>query len=183
MSLETLNYWNDARVQRSMVSSYYTIMRHSPDRCELRIDSDHLVEALYMEELDWSEEDSLEDNKKFFEDMYGVHFGTDAYFDEDDNLLIIVSSHYEVCSSCRGSGTMVNPSIDCGGLSDEDFYDEEFRHDYMSGRYDVKCSACEGQRLIPVPVLPPKLLALVEEWDRDQADYARMVAAERAYGC
>ena len=58
---------------------------------------------------------------------------------------------FEVCDLCHGKGTMVNPSIDCGGLTEDDFYDDpDFEEDYHSGRYDVRCSKCSGKRVVPV---------------------------------
>ena len=55
---------------------------------------------------------------------------------------------YEVCGTCDGRGSHVNPSIDSHGLSREDFDDDpDFAEDYMSGRYDVPCAECGGKRV------------------------------------
>ena len=55
---------------------------------------------------------------------------------------------YEVCETCEGKGKHVNPSIDSHGLSREDFDDDpDFAEDYMSGRYDVPCNECHGNRV------------------------------------
>lgn len=57
-----------------------------------------------------------------------------------------------VCNICKGKGTHVNPAIDCGGLTAEDFNeDPEFAEDYMKGVYDQKCNRCEGRRVIAAP--------------------------------
>ena len=54
-----------------------------------------------------------------------------------------------VCPVCNGEGKTVNPSIDAGGLTREDFdEDPDFREDYMSGMYDITCRACNGQRVV-----------------------------------
>lgn len=68
---------------------------------------------------------------------------------------------FEVCDTCDGKGTHVNPSIDSHGLSAEDFAeDPDFAEDYMSGAYDVTCAECHGERVVPVV-----------DWDRvSQAD-------------
>ena len=51
----------------------------------------------------------------------------------------------KIAGNVMVEGTMVNPSIDAGGLSYDDFYgDPDFEEDYFSGRYDVQCSACHG---------------------------------------
>ena len=50
-----------------------------------------------------------------------------------------------ICPACKGEGSHVNPNIDAGGISAEDFYDDpDFFDDYMSGMYDVPCDACHG---------------------------------------
>lgn len=54
-------------------------------------------------------------------------------------------SDWVICKQCRGDGTVVNPSIDCGGISPEEFMDDpDFMDDYMSGVFDVPCSMCNG---------------------------------------
>lgn len=58
---------------------------------------------------------------------------------------------FEVCDTCRGKGSHVNPSIDGNGLTAEDFAeDPDFREDYFSGVYDVTCHECKGLRVVPV---------------------------------
>lgn len=71
---------------------------------------------------------------------------------EDENGIteVEVKICYEVCPTCSGKGSHVNPSIDSNGLSAEDFYeDPDFRHDYCSGMYDVTCYECKGERVVP----------------------------------
>lgn len=55
-----------------------------------------------------------------------------------------------VCSRCRGKGTHVNPNIDGNGLPDECVNDPEFMESYMSGVYDVRCSECDGNKVLDV---------------------------------
>jgi hypothetical protein len=58
---------------------------------------------------------------------------------------------WAVCPTCRGNGAFVNPAIDENGITEEDLdqFDEDFLENYMSGMYDVKCSECEGYRVVP----------------------------------
>ncbi len=57
---------------------------------------------------------------------------------------------WRVCGVCRGEGKHVNPSIDAGGISATEFYeDPEFVDDYMSGAFDVTCNACGGRTTVP----------------------------------
>lgn len=56
---------------------------------------------------------------------------------------------YQVCPVCRGEGRTVNPNVDAGGLTAEDFReDPDFAEDYRSGFYDVTCGACKGLRVV-----------------------------------
>lgn len=54
-------------------------------------------------------------------------------------------SPWVICTLCRGDGTVVNPSIDAGGLSADDFADDpEFADNYRAGVYDITCPRCAG---------------------------------------
>jgi hypothetical protein len=75
------------------------------------------------------------------------------YDDEDEETEATVQfpAVYQVCSLCDGRGNVVNPSIDAGGISSEDFYDDpEFAEDYQSGVYDITCPQCSGKRVEPI---------------------------------
>lgn len=94
---------------------------------------------------------------------------------------------WAVCGVCDGRGKHVNPSIDCGGLTREDFDDDpDFAEAYHGGRYDVTCGECRGRRV--VPELDPHTedeRAAVRALDaqaRDDADYERACRMERAMG-
>lgn len=80
-----------------------------------------------------------------------------------------VRIEFEVCGTCDGRGTHVNPSIDSHGLSREDFdADPDFRDDYFAGRYDVACAECKGDRVVPA----------LDEAATDKALVARIQAVE-----
>jgi hypothetical protein len=60
-----------------------------------------------------------------------------------------VPAKFEVCETCNGKGSRVNPAIDGHGLTAEDFEDDpDFREDYMRGAYDVRCDECDGRRVV-----------------------------------
>lgn len=97
---------------------------------------------------------------------------------------------YEVCPTCGGKGKHVNPNIDSHGLTRDDFeQDPDFAEDYFSGLYDVDCYECNGTRV--VPVIEEEFLneeqkvklKFLQESRREDANYARMCAMERAMGC
>ena len=52
---------------------------------------------------------------------------------------------WQICPACKGEGTCVNPSIDCQGVTAEDFAeDPDFAENYFGGTYDQQCAACHG---------------------------------------
>lgn len=104
--------------------------------------------------------------------------------DEEDEITIRLC--YEVCDTCGGKGRHVNPSIDAGGLTSEDFAeDPDFAEAYFAGHYDVPCYGCKGRRValgVDRTATSKENLALYDERVRDEAAYAAEVAAERRMG-
>lgn len=79
-------------------------------------------------------------------------------------------SKWMICPACSGEGSCVNPNIDSGGLSADDFRDDpEFAEDYLSGVYDVCCAACSGTG---------KILSADLQRLQDAADDRRLAARE-----
>jgi hypothetical protein len=65
---------------------------------------------------------------------------------------VVIPTKWVLCDLCEGTGTHVNPAIDCNGLTAEDFYDDpDFAEDYRNGVYDVTCNRCCGRTTIRVP--------------------------------
>jgi hypothetical protein len=58
---------------------------------------------------------------------------------------------YAVCPRCEGRGSHVNPAVDGNGITAEEMDElgEDFREDYLSGVYDVRCEECGGNRVVP----------------------------------
>jgi hypothetical protein len=93
---------------------------------------------------------------------------------------------FEVCGTCQGRGSHVNPNIDRNGISSEDFdADPDFRESYMSGAYDQTCNECKGLRVVPAidrEALDAEQQADLAIWEQQQADrYADEEADERTY--
>lgn len=107
--------------------------------------------------------------------------------DENTEVAETVPFTFEVCPTCDGKGTHVNPSIDCDGLSREDFdADPDFAEEYMAGRYDQQCNGCGGRRVVPVmneDRVKPELLKQIKAEQRADAEYRSICRAERAMGC
>jgi|15BtaG_2_1085339.scaffolds.fasta_scaffold00310_23 hypothetical protein len=114
-----------------------------------------------------------------------LHDGEDLYFDEYEFELPI---KHVTCWRCSGSGSHVNPGIDGGGLTAEDFHEAgpDFEDAYFGGAYDVSCYECGGSgklEEVRADKLPAWLRSLYEERLEDDYHYAAMCAAERRYGC
>lgn len=65
----------------------------------------------------------------------------------------IIPARWELCSTCEGRGTHVNPGIDAHGITQEERdndWDDEDWQGYLDGRYDVTCYECGGLRVAPV---------------------------------
>lgn len=96
-------------------------------------------------------------------------------------------TRWSVCPTCNGNGTHVNPSIDCNGLTSDDFAnDPDFAESYHSGVYDVQCYGCEGRRVVAVvdtERCTPEELEAWESSQRADREYERECAMERRFGC
>ena len=70
-------------------------------------------------------------------------------FEVNDNSYR-VPMRYTVCWHCSGEGTIVNPAIDGNGITAEEMDElgEDFRTDYLTGVYDIRCITCDGERVI-----------------------------------
>ena len=115
----------------------------------------------------------------------------EAELENEDGELIPYSwpAKWDVCGTCNGKGTHVDPSIDCNGLTAEDFYeDPEFEYEYISGAYDQQCNECGGRTTVPMIDMErlndtqKEALALLEREQDAEADSHAMERAERAMG-
>ena len=92
---------------------------------------------------------------------------TVTVYEEDCEEDVEVPISYEVCPTCDGKGSHVNPSIDCNGLTAEDFYeDPDLAEDYFNGTYDVACYECNGNRVVPV-CEDKEVLKKIHEYEND----------------
>lgn len=74
----------------------------------------------------------------------------------------VYPAHYEVCQTCEGRGSYVNPAIDEQGLTQQDMDEmgEDFQEGYLGGQYDQTCEHCGGKRVELVPDSPEGQQAL-----------------------
>ena len=102
--------------------------------------------------------------------------------DEDTEYTKTVSFKWVVCPTCNGKGSHVNSSIDCCGISGEQFAeDPDFRENYFSGTYDQPCNECEGKRVVPECADDEAMEYITKKMIED-AEYEAICAAERRMG-
>ena len=155
-AIENLNYWNDSRVRASMMTPAYKVLSTNKNTTRVQLD-EFLLESLIFE---------------------------DEILPEDHDGIFELATKYEVCEFCRGSGSVVNPSIDAGGLSFEDFdEDPDFAEDYLSDRYNQPCPTCKGRRVVPcVEFSDENIREAIEGFIRNQREHAREMANAMRYG-
>lgn len=114
-----------------------------------------------------------------------------AVFHGDEEEPSVVKLKFEVCPACHGTAKMVDPNMDCGGLTAEDIAEIEeedpgFMERYKRGHYDVTCSTCKGRAVVPGIDRQNTPKEIIQAFDRAEAEarsYASMCAMERAMGC
>jgi|HubBroStandDraft_3_1064219.scaffolds.fasta_scaffold181248_2 hypothetical protein len=104
---------------------------------------------------------------------------------DGSQLEIELPTTWAVCPVCEGDGTHVNPAIDCGGLSAEDFdEDPDFAEDYRSGVYDVTCGHCGGRTTVQVldraRCTDEQLAAYDRQQDQAERDFNEHLSEIRA---
>jgi hypothetical protein len=108
----------------------------------------------------------------------------------DEPTVHTLPAKFEVCPTCEGRGKHVNPSIDAGGISEDDEFwqddhDEEGYSLYHNGFYDVTCYTCNGRNVVPTIDRDRANEATLAIWDERCADdnyYDAESRAERMMG-
>lgn len=160
--MDDYNYFNDRRVISAM----------SKGQKRYTVKGDKL----------FLEDDALEEFLEYSEDR------EEEYSQEEFAAGLPVTARFEVCDLCHGHGTVTNPSIDCNGLTQEDFdNDPDFREDYLSGVCNIPCPECDGLRVVPTYIGTTDLACAVMLWLRklefSDAEYEAECRAERRMGC
>jgi hypothetical protein len=151
------NYYSDSRVQAGNSDKWYKSI--SDDQRSATVDLQFWVEDNGNEEF------------------------SHLQLIPDTHDLYIVPIRWEPCYTCEGRGTHVNPSVDCNGLTADDFAeDPDFADEYFSGVYDVQCYGCGGKRVEPV-CNDKAVQKALDKWAEDEYHYQMMVASERRMGC
>jgi len=106
-----------------------------------------------------------------------------------EDCAVELPAKYEVCPTCNGHGSHVNPNIDDNGITAEEFArDPGFAEDYLRGTFSVTCYGCDGTRVVPAPnrekMSPEELDYLLahEEVLADLEEMDRTMAREQSMG-
>ena len=155
MNLEERNYWSDHRVIAGLKSPIYKVI--STDQFKTKVE---LSESALEQMID------------------------EGILPENHDGILEGQTKFEVCETCRGSGAVVNPSIDAGGLTPEDFdEDPDFHESYMQGDYDICCPECGGEKVVPRVIFHDEKIAEgIRKCEIAEAQYAREIACERSMG-
>lgn len=198
-TLDNVNYFNDPRVISRLAGSS-TIMSASRQAQEVMIDPYRLgCEAIdYISINDYYEITFREDDdhyRSMFNELPRLIREAIEYHLTNGRSLkggvpLPMPCVNSLCTLCDGDGHVVNPSIDAGGLSDDDFHeDPEFYENYMGGRYDVTCPECKGERVIGalddngrLNEAQREALKYIERIERERYEDARDRAHELAWG-
>ena len=107
--------------------------------------------------------------------------------DKGETTTHALPAMYEVCLTCDGKGTHVNPAIDDNGISAQEFIeDPDFQEAYFNGTYDVQCYECKGKRVVPRVDANRVDKTTLEAWEshlKSEYEYRSMCEAERRFGC
>lgn len=96
-----------------------------------------------------------------------------------------VREEWVICSLCRGSGGHSNRF---GAYSAQEWneHDDEFRDNYISGRYDESCEDCDGTGkvlMLDESELSDEARDYLNDYLQDEYDSYAMEQAERKVGC
>lgn len=136
-----------------------------------------------------------DDGLEFDEDTMKLTWATEN--DDGEEVVVRFDAVYEVCDLCHGKGTHVNPSIDAGGIGEDDEFweddqdwndeddDGQFVSRYARGDYDVPCNLCGGKRVVPVIAESEHGSPMYKLWCEEResdAEFRREQESERRHG-
>ena len=124
----------------------------------------------------------------YFDELRMVATIDELKIDDELKEDVEVACCFEVCGTCRGRGSHVNPSIDSHGITGDEWDNDwsyEDRENYMSGMYDVICYECNGKRIVPVPdkyTNTPTIIRAIENKEEEEYYNARERVTEWEMG-
>jgi len=186
--IEDFNYFRDPRVREGLLRKPYKVLSglYGPDRVLVRFDEE-LVNC-WIEDFrrSWAKANGKGGDWSGCPEFPVSFLGPGDLPPEHklDPYVISASASWELCPQCRGSGSMVNPSIDSTPIGADDFErDPQLYSDYASGAFNVKCSKCNGKRVVLVLGFPPDLQGFIDDYEEDQRRFISQQTNELAMGC
>lgn len=198
-TLDNVNYFNDPRVISRLAGSSI-IMSASRSAQRIMINPYRLgCEAIDYITLNDDDQIAFKGEPDYYRSMFNelpslIREAIEEHLMSDRSLKggvpLPMPCVNALCTLCDGDGHVVNPSIDAGGLSDEDFdCDPDFYENYMNGCYDVICPECNGERVIgaldheaPLKDYQREALEYIERIERERYKDALDRAHELAWG-
>lgn len=95
---------------------------------------------------------------------------------------------WEICGSCRGDGTTcAHVECDGGGFTSSEWaeQDDDFKEDYIAGRYDRPCDSCGGSGKVQTAdfdAMPAADRKAYRAQQLEDANYESMCRMERMVG-
>lgn len=185
--IEEMNYWGDPRVRESLITHDSFFVKGSKTTIDLSWVRETWDDWSHYEELvvgddNWTTQQWKEATETTFK-QWLESLGS--------SLIVNCQSRFEVCNTCQGRGSHVNPSIDAGGItsSEWDEWDYESQENYWSGRYDVTCYECRGEKVTQIleyettNKLYNWCCERLSEYYQNQYDSAAEYIAEKRMGC
>lgn len=105
-----------------------------------------------------------------------------------DDSEIAVPTKWEICSHCSGDGTTcAHVECDGGGFTSSEWaeQDDDFKRDYLAGRYDRPCPSCDGRGSVKAADYSRMSADQVKAFEAqlaDDRDYDRLCRMERMMG-
>ena len=121
-------------------------------------------------------------HRKFYEQTMMLEAAIET---DDGEEVINFPTKFEVCPTCDGKGTHVNPNIDSNGITSDEWANDwspEDQETYLSGGYDVPCYECDGKRVVPEvdeDKCDDGLKAKLELWNKQLSEQAQCDAEYR----
>jgi hypothetical protein len=200
--IERMNYYSDPRTIAGMSTTYNYATDEGEPNWDLATEA---FECLICDdELENDEIQNFVNNdgdlqigfllwlKAKFPEFHAIPTKEELIGSDDVAMpTVIFKTAYQVCGICQGRGKHVNPSIDCGGITESEWseWGHEEQDNYMNGSYDQQCAECKGKRV--VLAMTESKAGSFHEWiariafERTEESYesAREQAEEMKWGC